>query len=272
MDNSGIKEYNAGTEEEESVNFGEVIFKYLYHWKWYLLSIFLALALGFVYIKLTTPLYQIETDLLIKQDKNNSSSGAGDDILKSMDLFSSDKIIDNEVQILKSYTLMEKVIKALGLEVSYYGVGSVRKYPIYNNHLPFEITLIKPNPTSYNELISIKVLNKNEVEIKGKKFQLNTPIETDYGLIEVTCKRFDSTVVNQDFYVKFNRLTDLYQNYSTILNISPVSKEGTVLIITFQDAVPQRGKDILDRLVYEYNNAAIADKNKVTCVKNNGSF
>ena len=188
MDNNDIKGYSAVTDEDDRSDFGELVMKYLHYWKWYAVSIILAVALAFTYIKVTTPLFQIETDLLIKQDKDNATQGAGDDILKSMDLFTSDKIIDNEVQILKSYTLMEKVIKALGLEVSYYGVGSVRKYPIYNDHLPFEIRLIKSNDQSYKDLISIKVRDRQTVEINGKKFPINTPVQTEFGLLELTCK------------------------------------------------------------------------------------
>src|ERR1700761_4434928 len=110
----------------DEVNLQEVLFKYLRHWKWFVLSLIIFLGLGFLYIKISTPLYQIETDLLIKQDKS-AANGGGDDILKSLDLFSSNKIIDNEVQILKSYTLMEKIMKTLGLEVSYFQNGRARK-------------------------------------------------------------------------------------------------------------------------------------------------
>src|SRR5690348_2867273 len=125
-------DYNLVIEEEQQVNFRDILFKYLYFWKWFVLSLIIFLGLGFAYIKITTPLYQIETDLLIKQDKNNPTN-PGDDVLKSLDLFSSDKIIDNEIQILKSYTLMEKVVKALGLQVSYFQNGRARQVPIYEN-------------------------------------------------------------------------------------------------------------------------------------------
>src|ERR1700750_2758078 len=102
--------YEVEPKEADNISIRETLFKYLHYWKRILLSLVIFLALGFIYIKITTPLYQIETDLLIKQDKNTPNNG-GDDILKSLDLFSSDKVIDNEIQILKSYTLMEKVVK-----------------------------------------------------------------------------------------------------------------------------------------------------------------
>src|SRR6202012_3527077 len=93
---------------------------------------------------------------------------------------------------------------------------------------------------------------------------LNFPIETDDGLILITSKQVDPKAFNVDYEVKFNNLYNFYSTYSEILSIVPATKDATVLIITYQDVVPKRGEDILDTLVDEYNNAAIADKNKVT--------
>jgi len=248
--------------DEKEINLRERLFIYIKHWKWFVVSLIVFLALGYIYIKVTTPLYQIETDLLIKQDKQNGGGGAGDDILKSLDLFSSDKIIDNEIQILKSYTLFEKVVKDLGLQVSYFQTGRARKVPLYET-VPFQAELLKPNHQSYNEYLKVKLLNNTEVEVDGKKGQINYPIQTDLGTVLITAQQVDPKFFNVQYDIKFNDLDYFYQTYSTTLSVSPVSKDGTVLIITYQDAIPKRGEDLLNRLVLEYNNAAVADKNKV---------
>src|SRR5258708_7705541 len=112
----------------------ETIFKYLRFWKWFIFSIVFFVSLGFLYVKLTTPLYKIETNLLIKDNKGNL--GGSNDLLQDLNLFSSDKIIDNEIQILKSKTIIEKVIKNLRLETSYFATKGVRKRELYAD-LPF---------------------------------------------------------------------------------------------------------------------------------------
>ena len=106
-------------------NLRETIFSYLRYWKWFLFSVIFFVGLGYIYLKLTTPKYKIETDLLIKPD-DKSASGQND-LLKDLDLFSSDKIIDNEVQILKSKDILERIIRALNLQTSYYTIDGVRK-------------------------------------------------------------------------------------------------------------------------------------------------
>src|SRR5579871_3184825 len=87
-------------EGHQDKEFIETLYTYIRHWKWFVFSIVIALALGYSYLKLATPKYKIETDLLIKPDKSPSNSQ--NDLLQDLNLFTSDKIIDNEVQILKS--------------------------------------------------------------------------------------------------------------------------------------------------------------------------
>ncbi|QHS54280.1 polysaccharide biosynthesis tyrosine autokinase [Mucilaginibacter sp. 14171R-50] len=242
------------------LNLREIIFKYLHYSKLILFSLVFFLVLGYVYIKFQTPQYQIETDLLIK---DKSSNGPQDDILKGLDLFSSDKIIDNEVQILKSATLMEKVVRALKLDVSYFESEGVRKSSLYSNSLPFQAQLINPNELSYKDGYPV-VLNENGFETGGKTYPYNKPVQCEFGQIIITSKGISPEFLHKKIYIVFQKIDAVVQRYRNQLSINPVSKEGTVLIITLQDAVPKRGKDILNRLIFEYNNAAIQDKNKVT--------
>jgi tyrosine-protein kinase Etk/Wzc len=238
----------------------ETLFVYLRYWKWFVVSVVLFTFLGVVYVKLQTPQYKIETDLLIKPD-NKSSSNSQNDLLKDLDLFSSDKIIDNEIQILKSKTLIENVVKELKLETSYFGDEKIKKKEIYGD-LPLEVHLITPSSKAYQTDLPIRLLNEKEVEVNGKKFAINGPIQTDAGTIEV--KPTGTGSFKKLLHIKFNYIEDLVQNYSANLKIDPASKQATVLIITLEDPVPQKGMDFLNRLVTEYNRAALTDKNKVT--------
>lgn len=249
-------------QDENEVNLRDILNKYIIHWAWFLISLFIALGLGFAYIKLTTPQYKIETDLLIKD--NNSNVGGQTDLLKDLDLFSSDKIIDNEIEILKSNTILEKVVRGLNLQTSYFSTSGVRQRGKYLG-VPFRIDMLKDNrEIDYSVIYSVRLLNANEAEINGKKYPVGLPVKIDAGLILITRNADIKTNISELYDVKFNAVSDVVDLYSKNLNITPVSKQGTVLIITLEDAIPQRGKDFLNRLIDEYNRAAIADKNKVT--------
>ena len=243
-------------------NFREIFFNYLRYWKWFVFSIIAFGLLGFIYVKLITPLYKIQSELLIKDNKG--SVGGQNDLLKDLDLFTSDKIIDNEIQILKSKTILEKVIKSLKLQTSYYNKDGVSKNELYDN-LPFEVQLLKPSPdVVYDNTFSLNLLDSTEGEFNGKRVRLNLPFKTEAGLVQIISKPYKGKFSKQLFIIKFNDLSDILQQYEENLKVDAVSKQGTVLVIDLEDAIPQRGIDFLDRLVLEYNQAALEDKNKVT--------
>ena len=106
-------------------------------------------------------------------------------------------------------------------------------------------------------------LQATGVDFNGVKVPFNHPVKTDAGLIVITpqpVKSFHNTII----YVNFYSTTSIAQHYIDNLNIDPASKDATVLVITLEDAVSQRGKDVLNTLVAAYNQAAVEDKNKTT--------
>jgi len=126
---------------ENEVSFWEVSYKYIRNWKWFAVSIIIFMGLAYIFAAYQIPQYKVETDVLIKDDKN-AVGGNEKDILKQLDLNSSNKIIDNEVQILKSNTLMEKVVDSLQLQTDYYVHNRISKKVLYKNK-PFKIDYLK---------------------------------------------------------------------------------------------------------------------------------
>jgi len=246
-------------EGHQDTEFIETLYTYLRYWKWFLFSILFALALGYVYLKLVTPKYKIETDLLIKPDK--SSSNGQNDLLQDLNLFTSDKIIDNEVQILKSKDIIEKIIRSLNLQTSYYLVNGVRKREQYG-YVPFEVRLVKPDPEAeYDQKYAIRLIDSTKAEVNGKPVMLNTPYQIGVGQIVITRRPRWRGAFNEPYDVKFHDIDDVIESYSDQLRVDPVTKQATVLTISIEDALPDRGKDFLNRLLNEYNQAAVEDKN-----------
>lgn len=105
--------------EENSFNLYEIIFKYLVYWPWFVASVLVCLVLAFVYLRYQAPVYNVTASVLIKEDDSrNRSMGAASgalEALQSMGGFSMSNNFDNEVEILKSRTLIKKVVTHLGL-------------------------------------------------------------------------------------------------------------------------------------------------------------
>ena len=136
-------------DEQESFNFKEVLFKYLSYWKWFLISFSIALTCSYVYLRYQTPIYKIATSILIKDQKKGMGT---EDMLKQLDMFSSNKVVDNEIEILKSYSLMEKVVTDLNLNIHYIKKGKIRDIELYDQS-PVIVNLIEPSDLTFNSIL-----------------------------------------------------------------------------------------------------------------------
>lgn len=58
-----------GEQSEEQVNIQELLFRYLIHWPWFVVSIIICIACAWGYLRLTTPIYNISATVLIKDEK-----------------------------------------------------------------------------------------------------------------------------------------------------------------------------------------------------------
>ena len=119
--------------EEENFNLYEIIFKYLIYWPWFVASVLVCLIGTFVYLRYQAPVYNVKSTVLIKEKDKK----AGNNPLAAMQDFgmmSFTNNFDNEVEILKSKTLIKKVVNDLGLYISH---GEKRSFgynlPLYGN-------------------------------------------------------------------------------------------------------------------------------------------
>ena len=90
------------TFQEETINIREEVEKYLFYWKWFVLTAIIALSLAFVYLRYTTPIYTATASIMIK---DNQKSGISAELAAFEDLGiigggSANNPV-NEIQILK---------------------------------------------------------------------------------------------------------------------------------------------------------------------------
>ena len=257
MSNDPFDPYTLKVEKNET-NVKDLALKYLRHWKWFLFSLILALALAFFYLKIQTPQYKISSSILIKDEKKGL--GQQDDLMQQLNLFSSNKVVDNEIEILKSFMLMDKVVTSLNLNVRYYVNDLFRDEELYTDS-PIALQVIRANSLIYKEPLEIAILKKGIVRMNGQYYQLDKPVETPYGLIILRSNQKYSRV-NQ-LKIKVMPSAALVESLCKQLEITPSSKMSTVLMMSLIDPIPQRGCDILSKLVEYYNLAGVEDKNKV---------
>lgn len=235
-----------------------VAMRYLRYWKWFVFSLVLTLVAAYVYLLFQQPVYQVQASLLIKDDKKGLSE---ENILKEMDIFAPKKVVENEIEILKSYTLLERVVERLGLDIQYFQQTPTGRREVYETS-PIRLIAEKPADILFEEELELSFPSRNTVTINDKTYPINKSVQTPYGRLRVFARKpiQDDT---PDMVVRVMTKAQAAQSYQERLKVEPTSKASTVLMLTLEDAVPQKGESVLNQLLDEYNQASVADKNLV---------
>ncbi|MBK9284937.1 MAG: polysaccharide biosynthesis tyrosine autokinase, partial [Sphingobacteriaceae bacterium] len=267
-----LEQYNYSVEEVQENNLKDILIKYLFNWKWFLLSLILGFTLGFIYLRYHTPQYEVNATILIKDDKKG---GMSDELsaFEDLGILKNNKNIDNEIEILKSRSLMTRVVKELNLNVAYYSFGRPIEHERYND-TPIKVSYtcsdsIKTEPTGNWVLIpesinSFILKNGDNNEVIGT-YNFNEEVKTQFGkLIFSTTNWFTNDYLNLSFRVVISKIDEVVNNYLGSIKVNPVNKTSNAITISLRDAIAEKAADIVDNLIKQHNLDAISDKNQVS--------
>ena len=266
-------------DEEQELTLREQLDSYLRYWPWFAVTVLLMLVGAFIYLRYTVPSYKVTATILIKDSKNNSLSElAAFQDLGMMGGFSASDF-DNELEILRSKTLTERVVDKLNLNVNYYKEGNIRDAEVYANRA-FDVEVISSPEESrttpvgflYIEPISTTTFTLKTDDQKSKEYQFGESIAFDWGTLIV---RPNLEVLNkggngEELRVGIRSRSAVVDGLRNAISATQVSKNSSVIQLELVSAVPDKAKAILNELIQQYNEDAINDRNMVS--KNTANF
>ncbi|MFI7712081.1 GumC family protein [Elizabethkingia anophelis] len=262
--------------KNEEININEIIKPYLLKWPWFIICAILALVITFFALKFTTPVYNIQSTVLIKDAKNNNSGGTDMNVLQDLSGFGGMKTnsVDNEIEIFKSKKLMHDVVDRLNLQTSIFAKSEFREIELYKETSPVIIRVIneKKNAVFPNKPINLRVVN-DKITLSSDELQkeivssfdktiglpyANIIISKNKSYDPLTAKNI-SDIGNLELYI--SSFEAKVNNLQNLLKAELASKETTVVRLSMNSAEIQKAEDILNALIVAYNNDAIQDKN-----------
>tara|TARA_B110000459_G_scaffold167028_1_gene185390 strand:+ start:312 stop:1148 length:837 start_codon:yes stop_codon:yes gene_type:complete len=265
--------------QEETIDIKTLILKYAQYWHYFVFTIFFFISIAFLSNRYSVPEYSVSTTLLIRDD-NNTQLGA-ENLLEGLELFSGKKNLKNEIVILSSYSLFEKVIEELNLGISYYQHGFLKTNEIYGNspfkvevdssHLQltgvsfqinqlnneeFTLSISASNQFPYNILSKSleKSINAN-IDIE-EKHTFNSLIETEFYAFKVNKSIHFSLekIISSEKYFSFqlNQVDKLANNLIKKIIINPVNKETSILKLSISERNPRKNIHILNKITEIY--------------------
>ena len=250
------------------------------HWYWIVLSTIVALGAAFSYLKYTRPVYASNMKILVKDEDSRSRMYRGGQLaLESMGVISNSNGFDNELEILTSSNISQRVIKSLKLYVSYELDGRLRNHELYKNN-PYIVDMTENQLVDLHSLIQLKIDRQGDgVHVAGEIYvprskepilfersvkelpgSFNTPVGT------ITLQRnpgVGAELPKQTMYATIMPLEYAAKAYGSRLSVSASSKTTTVAVLNYLDTQPERAIDYLNELFRSYNEDANEDKNEV---------
>ncbi|WP_279181662.1 GumC family protein [Bacteroides acidifaciens] len=271
-----------GVQSEEQINIQEILFRYLIHWPWFVVSVIVCVAVAWGYLRLTTPIYNVSATVLIKDEKKGGGANMSSELEKmGMSGFvSSSSNIENEIEVLTSRTLAREVVSSLGLFVTYMDEDKFPKRELYRTS-PVLVSLTPQEadklPQTMEVGMSLHPSGVMDVQIKvgekeyRKRFdKLPAVLPTDEGTVAfftnndtLSSVRPESVTKERHITAYINRPFSVAKGYAGSLSITPTSKATSVVTVSLKNSNTQRGKDYIDKLLEMYNVNANNEKNEV---------
>lgn len=271
-----------GEQSEEQVNIQELLFRYLIHWPWFVVSIIICIACAWGYLRLTTPIYNISATVLIKDEKKGGGASMSSD-LEKMGLegfISSSSNVDNEIEVLRSKSLAREVVNNLGLFVTYMDEDEFPSKELYHTS-PVLVSLTHqeadklPGRMEINMILQPTGVLGVQITVGEKEYRkqfdkLPAVFPTDEGTVAFFANNDTLSAVCPENITKerhitafINRPFSVLKEYVNSLSIAPTSKTTSVVVISLENTNTRRGRDYINKLLEMYNINANNDKNEV---------
>lgn len=250
-------------EAEENL-LSALISRFMPFWPLFALLILMGLMAAWAYLKMATPIYEASATLIIKDENKGVENSQ---MLESIDPFDSKKILENEIEVIQSRTLMEEVVKELHLYAPIFeekALGDAGAYSTSPIIVEFEnpdniplagVSEPREIQFSYNSV-------REKVLSEGKEYPLNKWVDVS-GFGKVMFKPNEKALFspkNQLYYTLINPRI-VTKNLLANLEANPPNKLSSVVRLALRDDVPQRGKDVLNSLISAYYAKAVAVRN-----------
>lgn len=257
-------------------NIVELVVSYVKHWKLFVLSFVICVGLAGAYILVKNPEFRINANILIKEDSKSGMSGLASSMMKTGIPFGDvlsvgGSAVDDEIEIINSYSILRGTVKDLGLNVSC-SSGLIKKTNYYQDS-PLRITPANPDmPDTLRYTIEMKVTVDKQENVKVKayydgdlvgsvKSQFPAKLTTAFGDFLIEKTKFYDGDKNRKFKVYYSGYGSSTEALMRNVEISIASKKANVVNLFIDDEIPDRGKDILNSIIKNYNLYGIDEKN-----------
>lgn len=253
---------------DQGLNLMDLLVYLVSKWRWFALSI--AVCVGIAWFNYArSPFVYYRSATVIIKDPSNKTSTTG---LDRFDNIINKVNVANEILQFRSKKLMREVVQRLHADVSYQVEEGLRLNELYTQS-PVLLSFPDALPEQRFSL-TVTPKDKNTVELSecsgigdgtSRTVSLNDTVEISKGMrvVATPTNYYGASWQNIPIRVRKFSLESMVNYYRGALGIQQEEEESSILTLALKDNSAARAEDVLNTLIFVYNEEAIRDKNQV---------
>ncbi|MEP2346980.1 MAG: GNVR domain-containing protein, partial [Algoriphagus sp.] len=272
-------------QKEDEIDLKVLLFNYLQYWVLILACMFIGVLGAFLFNRYATNVFKVESSILVVDDKPS----LGTDLFESsgLGMLQGKSNIENEIGILKSFSLAEEAVTDLNLNVQYYKEGFVSTTQIYDK-LPVMVAVNWKETQLVGGKFRIEVIDEDsfELSVENDEFRIFNPKDPYYKTLPEaslslpkSIYSFGQEVKGENFSFTINQIASLSGDvilfnlvdtpslalkYKEELAVSPINKQASILTLSLETPVRRLGEDYINKIMEVYLARELDEKNRAS--------
>jgi tyrosine-protein kinase Etk/Wzc len=263
-----MEKTNHFTLEKENNGFQQILTKFIPYWPLFVISLIISVGCLYFYLKTTVPIYETTASVLIKDEKKGQEDSKMEEVLN---VFGNKKIVENELEIFHSNSLIISVVKKLNLYSPVYEEKGWRGMGTSSAYLTSPVIVQVPDPTDIEESRKIYFrFSKTDstIYINETKYPLNEWVNSPYGTLKFLKNPHYNPGIKKSsapskFYFDLITLDHATNGVLGSLMVSSASKQSSIINLSIKDAISIRGETIISEIITAYNEASAERKSSI---------
>ncbi|AWW31740.1 tyrosine protein kinase [Echinicola strongylocentroti] len=266
-------------EEDKPVDINYYLVKYLRFWPLYLFCVLIALVGVFLYHRYTVEKYQVKGSMLVQATPSPEVR-----ILDRSNIFENPGGLENDILVFTSKKLAAEALEKVHFDVSYYASTNIKEIELYEkspvrvhvdwDHAQGDNGLINLTVTSTDEFMlngvdkgffnyfSSQELAPRDAAILGKTYRFGEVVES--GQAKFVVEKVKDVEVGEKLAFVIHNPSSLIDYYANAVSVRPQHNYGSVLQVTLETKVPEKGRDYVNALMNAYIEHDLAKKNEIS--------
>ncbi len=286
--------------QQQDLNYKKIVQRFLEVKRFYIIIAIAALAIAYLYNKTCIVLYKNTATIMISEKERSPFTGSGD-FMSGMAMLSGQNNIDNEIEVLKSFSLIKETITRMDLKSSIYSyekslysdllknTNFVRKTELYRES-PIRIIIDPTHPQATNldfylEFIDDKTFKiftkpqKNNIllynyiddiitgavpyKIFNYNYKFGQEIKTEYFSFQIIkTEKFNKEYTkDNELYFHFHNTNYLTFEYQGYLSVEPISPTASIIELSLKGTDYYRITDFTNTLASVFLDRNLQKKN-----------